>query len=296
MSSEPSSLTVSVHDPYQRTGGIFTPPVPVSHRDEEYDPKGFENLRRMQADHFWYRGRHRFLLHSTRHLLRKIPPAELRLIDLGGGCGGWIAYLLRNGAFPGAELALGDSSEVALRFAAEVLPDSVGRYQIDLMNLQWTNRWDAAFLLDVLEHIPDHEAALRQVHEALAPGGLLFVTVPALDMFWTWNDELAHHQRRYRRGDFQRLAADCGFRLRDSRYFMFFLSPLLLISRLTARHTLRNLPREQWRELSAKMHRVPSRPVNAALAATFASETPLGHLVHFPWGTSLLAVLEKPRS
>ena len=34
----------------------------VAHRDDEYDPAGFEILDRMQERHFWYRGRHRFLL------------------------------------------------------------------------------------------------------------------------------------------------------------------------------------------------------------------------------------------
>ena len=148
-----------MRDPYVVRDGILVPPVPVAHREEEYDHRGFEMLSRMQRDHFWYAGRHRFLLHAVRrHLARRPPSASpLRAIDLGGGCGGWIAYLQRKGALTGAELALADSSEVALNYAAKVLPAGVARYQIDLMNLQWEGRWDAAFLLDVLEHIPAHD-------------------------------------------------------------------------------------------------------------------------------------------
>jgi hypothetical protein len=30
------------------------------------------------------------------------------------------------------------------------------------------------------------------------------------------------------------------------------------------------------------------------LAAVFAAETPLGHFLRFPWGTSVLGVFRKP--
>jgi SAM-dependent methyltransferase len=283
---------------YELRDGIYVPPGGVAHRDEEYDPRGFEMLRQMQRRHFWYRGRHRFLLHAVRRQLARLrrqggpsarPP---RAIDLGGGCGGWVDYLTRQRPFPTAELALADSSPDALEAAAEELPADVDRYQVDLLDLRWQDRWEMAFLLDVLEHISQQEQALREVHRALAPGGLLFITTPALQCFWTWNDELAHHVRRYAKSDFRRLAGECGFRLLEARYFMFFLSPLLLASRLAAGTKART--EEQARALMEKMHRVPNPAVNAALGLVFSLESPLGHVVPFPWGTSILAVLEKP--
>ena len=150
----------------------------VRHRDDEYDPSGFTILKDMQDRHFWYRGRHRFLLESVhRNLNGATAP---RVVDLGGGCGGWVAYLAARKRFPTAELALADSSLEALNMAADVLPAGALTFQIDLLNLPWTDRWDVAFLLDVLEHIPAHEEALRQIFGTLAPGGLLFITTPAL--------------------------------------------------------------------------------------------------------------------
>src|SRR5258707_166587 len=87
---------------------IFQPDSPVVHREEEYDSRGFEVLRDMQSRHFWYRGRHRFLLRAVKDAL----PAGggLSGIDLGGGCGGWLVYLQQR--LPGkfAQLALADSS------------------------------------------------------------------------------------------------------------------------------------------------------------------------------------------
>ena len=135
---------------------------------------------------------------------------------------------------------------------------------------------------------------MAQVRDALAPGGLLFVTVPALKAFWSWNDEAVGHQRRYARADFQRLADASGLRLLDARYFMFLLSPLLWLGRQAGRPSEKNLSREELWNRVERAHRLPSPPVNSLLSAVFTLETPMGHMIRFPWGTSLLAVLQKP--
>jgi SAM-dependent methyltransferase len=157
------------------------------------------------------------------------------------------------------------------------------------MRLPWNGAWDVVFLLDVLEHLPDDAGALREVHRALAPGGLVFVTVPALRFFWSWNDDAIGHQRRYARGDLVDVAQKTGFEVLDARYFMFLLSPMLLASRILSR------PRkgeDAWQRV-AETHTVPIRPVNEALSAIFGAESPMGHVIRFPWGTSALAVLER---
>ena len=92
--------------------------------------------------------------------------------------------------------------------------------------------WDAAFLLDVSEHLPDDLQALRQAREALKPGGYLFVTTPVFPQFWSYSNDMGNHLRRYCRSDFARFAHQSGLKLCDSRYFMFLFSPLYLLSRI----------------------------------------------------------------
>lgn len=267
--------------------GIFRPDIPVSHRNDEYKETGFQTLLDMQQKHFWYVGRHKFLLAS---LLQTAPASGLKAIDLGGGVGGWVRYLLDHQPDKFDELALGDSSEVALLGAKTVLPGSVNLYQTDLMNLQWKNRWDVIFLLDVIEHCPDDRAILQQVYEALKPGGKLIVSTPALQCFWSYNDEYSQHLRRYSVADYQRLADQTRFRLADARYFMFFLSPLYWLSR---KSKPKNLSDEALAAAIQKEHRVPGRLVNGALTRIFCAESPVGNHVRFPWGTSVLGVFEK---
>jgi SAM-dependent methyltransferase len=276
--------------------GIHVPAFAVAHRDQEYDSQAFDVLLNMQARHFWYRGRHRFLLRSFQRHLRATAAGRtggLRAVDLGGGCGGWVNYLQARMGGDFQELALADSALDALQRARSILPANVTRYQIDLLRLGWRDRWDAAFLLDVLEHIPADAEALAQARAALQPGGLIFVTTPAFKFFWSYNDDFAHHVRRYTRADFARLAEQAGLRLLDARYFMFFLSPLLWLAR-GKRPAIDPADAAAVRAFLARTHRVPAAPVNALLGAIFAAETPLGHALRFPWGTSILGVFQKP--
>jgi SAM-dependent methyltransferase len=276
-------------------GGVLLPRVPVTHRCDEYDPAGFETLREMQSRHFWYLGRHRFLLHALKRELRTGAPrrrSSLSAIDLGAGCGGWVAYLQAQAPHLFAELALADSSLSALEYARTAVGTQTKRYQIDLLGMPWRERWDVAFLLDVLEHIPQDVEVLKQIHRALRPGGYLFVTTPALRCFWSYIDELSRHVRRYSRRDFARLAAAASFQLCRTRYFMFLLSPLLLLSRMRA-PDFANMTAEAVRAHQRRTHQVPARLLNLALSFVFGCETPLGWWLPFPWGTSVLAVFRK---
>jgi SAM-dependent methyltransferase len=287
---------VWLNEPYTRIGsGIRLPLVPVEHREDEYDPAAFDTLQRMQQRHFWYRGRHRFLLRALTATVRRHLPnrTELRGVDLGGGCGGWVHSLQSRAPKLFHELALADSSPLALEMAEPVVGASTPRYQIDLLNLGWTARWDVAFLLDVVEHIPQDAEVFRQAFAALRPGGLLFVTCPALQAFWSYNDVLAHHCRRYSRTDFHRLGTEAGFEVLRTRYFQFFLSPLYLLSRALGPDPAKLRPEEAL-ALTERAHRVPAGPVNEALSFVFGLETPLGWFCPFPWGTSVLGVFRRP--
>jgi SAM-dependent methyltransferase len=289
--SDDESMTYS-----RQANGIFMPTTAVVHRDNEYDSRVFSLLRDIQSRHFWYQGRHRFLLRALKlHLPVLFQRGNfLSAIDLGGGCGGWVNWLERHLPDGIMELALADSSSRALEMAGSVMGKGIARYQADLLRLGWRDRWDIAFLLDVLEHIPADGEVLLQIKQALKPDGLLFVTAPALKCFWSYNDEIAHHVRRYSKADFSLLAEATGMRLLRSSYFMFFLSPLLWLSRLK-RPDLANMEEKEIIALLERTHRVPVPAVNAFMKLIFSLETPLGLLLPFPWGTSILGVFQKPR-
>lgn len=285
-----------MRDPYTLDAdGTWKAPTAVAHRDDRYDSAGFESLRRMQSTHFWYRGRHRFVMHFTRRIAAAADSSSrtLSAVDLGGGCGGWVRYLAARASDRFDEIALADSSADALRLAADHLPSSSRRYQIDLLNLQWSERWDAAFLLDVLEHIEEDAAVLHQIRDALRPGGHVIVTTPALERFRTPLDAMAHHVRRYSIRDFRRLAEQSGLELIAARYFMFLLSPLMWGARRRAPDPA-TMSADELRRFLDRSDRIPPPLLNTALSTVFGAETPLGAWLPFPWGTSVLAVMRRP--
>lgn len=280
--------------PFTDEGGILIPARRPVHRGDEYDEAGFDLLIRMQREHFWYRGRHQLLLNVLRREVRSNfdETQSLHAMDLGGGCGGWLEFLRHHEAGMFQTLALGDSSIRALMLAEPVVGAFAKRYQTDLLDLTWKDEWDVVFLLDVLEHIPDHVEVLRQIRNTMKPGGLLFVTTPALNFFWTHNDDLARHQRRYSKDDFRQLARQVNFEFVRADYFMFFLSPALMLYRMVVRPHKTATP-EELQEYLWRSHQVPGKLVNAILTKVFLAEAELVNHLAMPWGTSILAVFRR---
>lgn len=274
--------------------GIFFSRKGVLHRDGEFDQRGFDILLNMQREHFWYAGRHKFILQELLKISgrERISGNAIKAIDLGGGCGGWVDFLHKSPAVTFEELALGDSSRVALSLSRGIVAPSVRLYETDLLDLPWNGRWDLIFLLDVIEHIPNDLEVMRQCNKALASNGMIVVTAPALKAFWSYNDVISSHCRRYSRNDFKLLADHTGLELVDVRYFMFFLSPLFWLSRLFSPN-IGDMTDEAVQKLIEKSHRIPSPPLNAFLKSIFSLEAFTGINFDFPWGTSIVGVFRK---
>lgn len=81
--------------------------------------------------------------------------------------------------------------------------------------------FETIFYINVLEHIPDHEAELHSAFEALTPGGRLAVFAPALSWLYGSHDREVGHCRRYHRAGLVQLAQQQGFEVLLARYFDF---------------------------------------------------------------------------
>jgi len=57
--------------------------------------------------------------------------------------------------------------------------------------------YDYVYSSNVLEHIEDDVAALRELRRAIAPGGTLLLYVPAFNVIYTISDQMIGHHRRY---------------------------------------------------------------------------------------------------
>jgi SAM-dependent methyltransferase len=70
--------------------------------------------------------------------------------------------------------------------------------------------FDAAVLGEVLEHVGDDLAGLREVARVVRPGGAIAISVPANPAWFGPSDEWAGHHRRYTRQALLRLCAGAG--------------------------------------------------------------------------------------
>lgn len=64
--------------------------------------------------------------------------------------------------------------------------------------------------LDVLEHIPDDDLAAKEMSRVLKPGGILLVTVPHRHKYFTNQDALVGHYRRYEYKEIQDMFTKYG--------------------------------------------------------------------------------------
>lgn len=93
--------------------------------------------------------------------------------------------------------------------------------------------YDAIFSVNVLEHIEDDRAFLRQFHAKLKPGGLLSLYLPAGPMLYSHLDALVRHYRRYSREELVGKVRDAGFAIEETRlvdsagFFVYGLYKLL---------------------------------------------------------------------
>jgi len=78
--------------------------------------------------------------------------------------------------------------------------------------------FDAAVMINVLEHIPDHVGVLTDIRRGLRRGGTLAVYVPAHEVLYSEFDRRIGHQRRYRRSTLAQALSLAGFEIVDLRY------------------------------------------------------------------------------
>jgi 2-polyprenyl-3-methyl-5-hydroxy-6-metoxy-1,4-benzoquinol methylase len=137
------------------------------------------------------------LIARYRSVLRRIPAGATRILDVG--CGdGYLSYLIAKGN-PRAHITGIDDEESGIRQANSMTA------RTGLRNLEFRHVpagpipfGDAEFplivLADVIEHVPQVPAMLRELKRVLAGGGVLIVTTPNRQQGSVWD---VRHVKEY---------------------------------------------------------------------------------------------------
>jgi SAM-dependent methyltransferase len=238
-------------------------------RDYELQTHGAEDR------HWWYRGRRKVLDGILAGLGL---PADARILDAGCGSGRNMVELARFGTVTGVELSQTSVALARARGVGEVIAGSA-------LEMPFADdSFDVAVTLDVIEHLEDDLAALRELRRVVAPGGSLLVTVPAYQWLWSGHDEINHHHRRYTRRSLQRVAQQAGWMQLRTTYFNSLLLPVAIMLRVLERVNTKTT------ESSLDLW-VPPAPANWLLERPLTLEAAvIARGARIPAGLSLLAV------
>lgn len=235
-------------------------------------------------DRMWYfRALH---AHVERALVTALGARPVAVLDAGCGTGGLVRRLAPK--HPTWGWAAIDLSPLACELARVRLA-AAGLSSVDLRQGSVTAlpfpdaSFDAVVSADVLYHVDDDAAAVREYFRVLRPGGVVVLNLPAYRWLWSYHDVAVHARRRYQRGEVLDKAQAAGFRDVRATYWNSVALPLI-----AARRKLLPAPRG-----GSDVHVFPA-PVEAAFDAAMATER--GWLRVFgvlPFGCSVFAVGRK---
>jgi len=209
-----------------QTNGIATFAPELADTISGFDPKAFDELAELEAEHFWFVARNQLIV----GLATKFFPEARRFLEIGCGTG----FVLRAiaGSRRWERLVGSELHPAGLAHARKRLPSEAEFVQMDARDIPAVGVFDLAGAFDVIEHIADDEAVLRGLRAATQTGGGCIIAVPQHPWLWSRADEVAHHVRRYRRGELETKLRRNGFEVLFSSSFTALLLPFMAASRL----------------------------------------------------------------
>jgi SAM-dependent methyltransferase len=256
----------------------------------------------VEGSHWWFVGRRAILESFLRQIARTLrtdpagrsePPAsagdrtvgadqikdssKLRILDVGCGTGANLEMLAQFGEAEGV-----DVSDDALEFCrrkglkaqkglAETLPFA-------------DETFDLTTALDVVEHLDDDIAGLREMHRVTKSGGYSLIFVPAFMWLWGVQDDISHHRIRYTRKQIVERLERAGFTVKRATYanFTFFIP--IFAGRMLMKLTGIKPESENNVNISA---------LNGIFGSLFSAERLWLDRFNFPFGVSIVIVAEK---
>jgi len=230
-------------------------------------------------DRMWYfRALHALL---EERLVKALGPGPARILDGGCGAGGLIRRM--KAAHSGWSWTGVDLSPVACGLARERTGLAILEASVEALPFA-NGSFDAVVYADVLYHVADEAAAMREAHRLLRPGGLFVATAPAYPWLWSYHDEAVQGLRRYTRRGFLEGLTAAGFNGARGTYWNCLLFPFIAVRR-------KLIPAPQ----QGSDVRMGSPVAEGALRGVMAVEgTYLRMGGFFPFGCSILAWGLKP--
>lgn len=228
----------------------------------------------VEATHWWFTER-RWLF---RRIIREYGlPHDARVLDIGTSTGTNLRMLREMGFLRGEGV---DMSEEAVHWCAE---KGYGKVTLgDVCALPFPEQtFDLILATDVIEHVDDDVAALREIRRVLKPSGSVLITVPAFMSLWGQQDIVGQHKRRYSARELRMRVTAAGLHTQTSFFFNYLLFLPILLVRMFMRHTRLKVENE---------NKLNSPLLNRILRVIFRCDVWSARWLHPPFGVSLLLI------
>jgi SAM-dependent methyltransferase len=174
------------------------------------------------------------------------------VLDVGAGNGFFARALLKHAAAEAATC-------VDPGYAADWSEPCAGKL-LEFRQRAGAGDADLIVLMDVLEHVDDDLALLREYVESARPGTHFVFSVPACAWLWSPHDEFLGHRRRYTLPMLTALLRAAGLRPVTGFYFFGLVFPVAAVRRLWQRVAGSGAPASDLRRhhpwLNAALRRV----------------------------------------
>ena len=232
---------------------------------------------RVEAEHWWFRGRRQLFAAELRVLKVGM---DAKFLDIGTGTGNNLRMLRQEGY---RNVTGVDLDPLAIRYCLTKGFTSV--LLAEATSLPFAEgQFDVVLATDTVEHIEDDQKALHEIHRVLAPGGHVMISVPAFPSLWGLQDDVAHHKRRYRMADLTEKIRSSGLQIRRSYYFNFLLFVPIWLARQFNRIVGIKLASE---------NEINSTGLNQLLFWIFSLDVRVAPVLHPPFGVSIMMIGQK---
>lgn len=264
------------------TSNIIDKPLP-----REMQQHTYAIMRRVEESHWWFVGRRRIIMSFLKRLCYKLnvtdsgnagQRAPLNILDVGCGTGANLEMLSQFGKAQGV-----DVSAEALSFCRARGLENVKQGAAEALPYE-DNSFDLVTGLDVVEHLDDDLAGLKEMRRVLRRGGHALLFVPAFMFLWGVQDDISNHRRRYRLPGLKRVVREAGFEVERATYVNISFFAAILAGRLLMR-ALRLRPESE--------NNITIEFLNGALGRIFGAESLALRHLNFPFGVSILCVARR---
>ena len=236
---------------------------------------------RLETTHWWFLIREKIIAQVLKKYIPR-PKYFLKILNVGAASGASSQWLSSLGGVISVE-----NDPVFLDF---LLSKKIPVINASIIALPFDDdSFDLICALDVLEHVADDTKAMAELIRVCKPGGKICITVPACLSLWSAHDEVNKHFRRYSKSELISLIDKGKNKLLYSTYFNTILFPVIFIVRKMGKL----FRKKDNKEKSDFDYYKTNRLLSAALKKIFGLEVFLLRFIKFPFGVSLLTLIEK---